>query len=83
MSNGSEQTEMVQQMLRQQEYCSVSVTDDWEEFERTVSAAACHGMLLHSWNISPYGKFVALFMPVIENAIESRAADIARGVTRR
>ena len=65
----------VKKKLQRQEYCKVMRATSPEGFEGLVRSAAERGMLLHSWNVTPYNHYVALFL-TSDEMLDETAYDI-------
>ena len=56
--------------LIRQELAEVRGEVSADDFQSVVSSAAKEGMELHSWNIAPSGKIVAVFYPATDEALD-------------
>ncbi len=76
MPNGPEQrawergeTQRTIDLIRQ-ELAEVRGEVSVDDFQSVVSSAAKEGMELHSWNIAPSGRIIALFYPATDEALD-------------
>ena len=78
MPNGPEQRAWVYSEsqriigLIRQELAEVRGDVSTDDFQSVVSSAAKEGMELHSWNIAPSGRIIAVFYPATDEALDRR-----------